>query len=42
MVGPSAKGSEKGRPISTMSTPAACKFFKIGTVSSRLGYPAEK
>ena len=42
MVGPSANGSEKGKPISTMSTPAASSFFRIGTVSSRLGKPAEK
>ena len=42
IVGPSAKGSLKGKPISTMSTPLSCKAQTMGSVSSNSGCPAEK
>jgi hypothetical protein len=42
MTGPSANGSEKGKPISIKSTPAFSRFLTISSVSFNVGYPAVK
>src|SRR5690554_4011311 len=41
MVGPSAKGSEKGIPSSRTSAPASAAACIIARLSSRLGCPAQ-
>ena len=42
MVGPSAKGSLKGMPISTISMPPCCNASRVGMVLSSVGLPAQK
>lgn len=42
MVGPSARGSLKGMPISTMSTLPFCSALSVSAVLSSVGCPAQK